>query len=73
MFDFLLDKVYFVFVDGMVFIGVGFGYCGIIIGEVVFNIGMIGYQEVLIDFFYVGQLVSFIYFEFGNIGVNVDD
>lgn len=42
-------------------------------GEVVFNIGMIGYQEILLDFFYCGQIVMLIYLFIGNYGINCDD
>ena len=67
------DKAYLVFADGTVLTGVGFGHRGTTIGEVVFNTGMTGYQEVLTDPSYAGQLVSFTYPELGNTGVNADD
>ena len=67
------DKAYLVLADGTVLTGVGFGHRGTTIGEVVFNTGMTGYQEVLTDPSYAGQLVSFTYPELGNTGVNVDD
>ncbi len=59
-----------VLADGIVLRGRGFGACGTAIGEVVFNTGMSGYQEVLTDPSYSGQLVTFTYPEFGNTGVN---
>ena len=55
------DKAYLVLADGTVLTGVGFGHRGTTIGEVVFNTGMTGYQEVLTDPSYAGQLVSFTY------------
>ncbi|MDA1169977.1 MAG: glutamine-hydrolyzing carbamoyl-phosphate synthase small subunit [Cyanobacteria bacterium] len=62
-----------VLADGIVLRGRGFGACGTAIGEVVFNTGMSGYQEVLTDPSYSGQLVTFTYPEFGNTGVNNSD
>lgn len=62
-----------VLADGIVLRGRGFGACGTAIGEVVFNTGMSGYQEVLTDPSYSGQLVTFTYPEFGNTGVNSSD
>ena len=67
------DKAYLVLADGTVLTGVGFGHRGTTIGEVVFNTGMTGYQEVLTDPSYAGQLVSFTYPELGNTGANADD
>ncbi|MDP6202728.1 MAG: glutamine-hydrolyzing carbamoyl-phosphate synthase small subunit [Prochlorococcaceae cyanobacterium ETNP18_MAG_14] len=62
-----------VLADGTVLEGMAFGYRGSAIGEVVFNTGMTGYQEVLTDPSYSGQLVTFTYPELGNTGVNLDD
>ncbi|AFZ51083.1 glutamine-hydrolyzing carbamoyl-phosphate synthase small subunit [Dactylococcopsis salina] len=59
--------------DGTVFRGKSFGAKGTTIGEVVFNTGMTGYQEVLTDPSYRGQMVTFTYPELGNTGVNPDD
>ena len=59
--------------DGTVFQGKSFGAKGTTIGEVVFNTGMTGYQEVLTDPSYRGQMVTFTYPELGNTGVNPDD
>ncbi|MEB3360346.1 MAG: glutamine-hydrolyzing carbamoyl-phosphate synthase small subunit [Synechococcales bacterium] len=59
--------------DGSVFQGYSFGASGTTIGEVVFNTGMTGYQEVLTDPSYCGQIVTFTYPELGNTGVNPDD
>ena len=62
-----------VLADGTVLTGQSFGSRGTVVGEVVFNTGMTGYQEVLTDPSYAGQLVSFTYPELGNTGVNDDD
>jgi carbamoyl-phosphate synthase small subunit len=59
--------------DGRVFQGVGFGAEGEVIGEVVFNTSMTGYQEILTDPSYEGQLVAMTYPEIGNVGVNPED
>lgn len=59
--------------DGSVFEGRGFGALGEAFGEVVFNTGMTGYQEVLTDPSYYGQIVTMTYPLIGNYGVNVDD
>lgn len=62
-----------VLADGTVLVGEAFGCSGSVVGEVVFNTGMTGYQEVLTDPSYAGQLVTFTYPELGNTGVNPDD
>ncbi len=62
-----------VLTDGTVYRGYAFGATGTAIGEVVFNTGMTGYQEVLTDPSYRGQIVTFTYPELGNTGVNPDD
>lgn len=62
-----------VLADGTVYRGWSFGATGTVIGEVVFNTGMTGYQEVLTDPSYCGQIVTFTYPELGNTGVNLED
>jgi carbamoyl-phosphate synthase small subunit len=62
-----------VLADGTTYTGWSFGAMGTTIGEVVFNTGMTGYQEVLTDPSYSGQIVVFTYPELGNTGVNPDD
>ena len=62
-----------VLADGLVLRGEAFGASGTTIGEVVFNTGMTGYQEVMTDPSYAGQLVTFTYPELGNTGVNSAD
>ena len=59
--------------DGTYFEGISFGSIGTICGEVVFNTGMTGYQEVITDPSYFGQLIAFTYPEIGNTGVNSED
>ena len=62
-----------VLADGTSYRGLSFGGLGTTIGEVVFNTGMTGYQEVLTDPSYCGQIVTFTYPELGNTGVNPED
>ncbi len=59
--------------DGTVYAGVAVGHEGESGGEVVFNTGMTGYQEVLTDPSYRGQIVTMTYPEIGNTGINPDD
>ncbi|MGB2927260.1 MAG: glutamine-hydrolyzing carbamoyl-phosphate synthase small subunit [Limnothrix sp.] len=62
-----------VLADGTVYKGRSFGATGTTFGEVVFNTGMTGYQEVLTDPSYRGQVVTFTYPELGNTGVTPED
>jgi carbamoyl-phosphate synthase small subunit len=59
--------------DGTVFVGKSFGAQGESVGEVVFNTGLTGYQEVLSDPSYCGQMVTMTYPLIGNYGINRDD
>lgn len=59
--------------NGMVFEGRAFGYLAETVGEVVFNTGMTGYQEVLTDPSYYGQIVTMTYPLIGNYGLNLED
>ena len=59
--------------DGVVYEGRLFGHAGETTGEVVFNTALSGYQEVLTDPSYAGQIVTMTYPHIGNYGVNVDD
>ncbi len=59
--------------DGRVFAGEIFGAPGTALGEVVFNTSMTGYQEVLTDPSYTGQIVAMTYPLIGNYGINADD
>ena len=67
------ESAWLVLADGTVFSGLPCGADGSVVGEVVFNTGMTGYQEVMTDPSYSGQLVTFTYPELGNTGVNPDD
>ena len=59
--------------DGTVFEGLSFGRRGEVTGEVVFNTALCGYQEVLTDPSYAGQIVTMTYPHIGNYGVNRED
>jgi carbamoyl-phosphate synthase small subunit len=59
--------------DGTVFKGRGFGLCGMALGEAVFQTAMVGYQEVLTDPSYAGQIVAMTFPHMGNYGVNPED
>jgi carbamoyl-phosphate synthase small subunit len=59
--------------DGAVFTGISFGAEGEVDGEVCFNTSMTGYQEILTDPSYRGQIVTMTYTEMGNYGVNRED
>src|SRR5215831_10938340 len=59
--------------DGRVFRGRGHGFEGEAVGEVVFNTSMTGYQEILTDPSYAGQIVTMTYPLIGNTGVNLED
>ena len=59
--------------NGMVFEGKAFGYLKESVGEVVFTTGMTGYQEVLTDPSYYGQIVTMTYPLIGNYGINLED
>jgi carbamoyl-phosphate synthase small subunit len=59
--------------DGMVFEGYSFGAEGEASGEIVFNTSMTGYQEILTDPSYKGQIVTMTYTQIGNYGVNGED
>ncbi|WP_297631644.1 carbamoyl phosphate synthase small subunit [uncultured Clostridium sp.] len=59
--------------NGMVFEGKSFGYLKESVGEVVFTTGMTGYQEVLTDPSYYGQIVTMTYPLIGNYGINLED
>jgi carbamoyl-phosphate synthase small subunit len=66
-------KTLLVLADGTVFEGKSFGVEGETIGEVVFNTSMTGYQEILTDPSYKGQIVTMTYTQIGNYGVNEED
>lgn len=66
-------KAQLILENGMVFEGRAFGYLKETIGEVVFNTGMTGYQEILTDPSYYGQMVVMTYPLVGNYGINLED
>ncbi len=68
-----MKKALLALADGTVFEGRAFGATGEAVGEVVFNTSMFGYQEILTDPSYVGQIVTMAYPEMGNVGANADD
>ncbi|MEM1313372.1 MAG: glutamine-hydrolyzing carbamoyl-phosphate synthase small subunit [Pseudomonadota bacterium] len=61
------------FADGAVFFGRGFGAQGEAVGELCFNTAMTGYQEIMTDPSYAGQLVTFTFPHIGNVGANLED
>ena len=73
MFDSAARPALLVLEDGSIYKGWSFGAAGTTMGEVVFNTGMTGYQEVMTDPSYCGQIVTFTYPELGNTGVNAED
>ncbi|NIJ16442.1 glutamine-hydrolyzing carbamoyl-phosphate synthase small subunit [Sphingobium vermicomposti] len=62
-----------VFADGSAVFGRGFGATGEAVGELCFNTAMTGYQEVMTDPSYAGQIVNFTFPHIGNVGTNLDD
>ncbi len=59
--------------DGTVFYGIGFGATGETVAELVFNTAMTGYQEIMTDPSYAGQVVTFTFPHVGNVGVTPED
>ncbi|WP_292286919.1 glutamine-hydrolyzing carbamoyl-phosphate synthase small subunit [Marivita sp.] len=59
--------------DGTIFYGMGFGATGTTVAELCFNTAMTGYQEIMTDPSYAGQIVTFTFPHIGNVGVNPDD
>jgi carbamoyl-phosphate synthase small subunit len=62
-----------VLADGTVLEGLGFGAVGHAVGEVCFNTAMTGYQEILTDPSYAGQIITFTFPHIGNVGANDED
>lgn len=62
-----------VLADGTVFRGRGIGAAGDAVGEVCFNTSMTGYQEILTDPSYAGQIITFTFPHVGNVGANAED
>ena len=68
-----MRKAILVFEDGTSYEGLNFGSCGTTFGEIVFNTSMTGYQEIVTDPSYAGQIITFTYPEIGNYGTNKND
>jgi carbamoyl-phosphate synthase small subunit len=62
-----------VLADGTIFHGQGLGVPAEVVGELVFNTAMTGYQEILTDPSYAGQLITFTFPHIGNVGANEED
>ena len=62
-----------VLADGTVLEGFGLGATGIAVGEVCFNTAMTGYEEILTDPSYAGQIITFTFPHIGNVGTNEED
>ncbi|MGL4395274.1 MAG: carbamoyl-phosphate synthase domain-containing protein, partial [Hyphomicrobium sp.] len=62
-----------VLADGTVIAGVGLGATGHAVGEVCFNTAITGYQEILTDPSYAGQIITFTFPHIGNVGANDED
>ncbi len=69
----MIRKAILALADGRSFEGSSFGAEGEAAGEVVFNTSMTGYQEILTDPSYEGQLVAMTYPQIGNVGINPED
>ncbi len=59
--------------DGTVFTGFGFGAAATNVGELCFNTSMTGYQEIMTDPSYAGQIITFTFPHIGNVGMNSKD
>ncbi len=62
-----------VLADGSIFWGRGVGAAGVAVGEVCFNTSMTGYQEIMTDPSYAGQIITFTFPHIGNVGANLED
>jgi carbamoyl-phosphate synthase small subunit len=62
-----------VLADGTILWGIGYGASGSAVGEICFNTSMTGYQEILTDPSYAGQVVTFTFPHIGNVGANPED
>src|ERR1051326_2507541 len=62
-----------VLADGTLLQGFGFGATGHAVGEVCFNTAMTGYEEILTDPSYAGQIITFTFPHIGNVGTNEED
>jgi len=62
-----------VLADGSIFWGRGVGAAGTAVGEICFNTSMTGYQEIMTDPSYAGQIITFTFPHIGNVGANAED
>src|SRR5688500_13593921 len=62
-----------VLADGTALEGFGLGATGSAVGELCFNTAMTGYEEILTDPSYAGQIITFIFPHIGNVGTNEED
>ena len=69
----LFDRAVLALKDGSVFYGYSIGHLGTSSGEVVFNTSMTGYQEIISDPSYAGQIITLTYPHIGNVGCNQED
>ncbi|WP_417513017.1 glutamine-hydrolyzing carbamoyl-phosphate synthase small subunit [Minwuia sp.] len=69
----LFNAAALVLADGTVFHGAGIGAIGDAVGEVCFNTSMTGYQEIITDPSYAGQIITFTFPHIGNVGTNDQD
>ena len=69
----VLTTARLVLADGTVIEGMGLGATGSAVGEVCFNTAMTGYQEILTDPSYAGQIITFTFPHIGNVGTNTED
>ena len=69
----MLSTAVLVLADGSAFYGRGFGASGESVGEVCFNTALTGYQEILTDPSYAGQIITFTFPHIGNVGSNDED
>ena len=69
----LLPTALLVLADGTVLEGIGLGATGHAVGEVCFNTAMTGYEEILTDPSYAGQIITFTFPHIGNVGTNEED
>lgn len=68
-----LKNAVLIFPDGSIHSGYGIGNEGVAIGEICFNTSITGYQEILTDPSYAGQIINFTFPHIGNVGVNEND
>lgn len=68
-----MKEAHLVLADGTRFGGLGFGASAVAVGEAVFTTGMTGYQEILTDPSYCGQIVTMTAPQIGNTGINLED